>query len=162
MATNTSLSWTAGTNATAHQLFFGVNSNAVANATTNSPEFKGNLATTAYTPGTLASSGRFYWRVDELAGVNATPGPVWTFATTINPNAAFPLAGSLADSNSCRITFPTQLGQTYRVERTDSLNPTAWQPLALNLPGTGYPISILDPSPSSQTQRFYRALILPP
>ena len=41
---NTSLSWTAGTNATSHRLFFGVSSNAVANATTNSPEFKGNLA----------------------------------------------------------------------------------------------------------------------
>jgi hypothetical protein len=162
VATNPSLSWTAGTNATAHQLYFGVSSAALANATTNSPEFKGTLAATSYTPGPLAPSGRFYWRVDELAGANTTPGPVWAFATAINLNAAFPLAASLADSNSCRITFPTQLGQTYRVERTDSLSPTAWQPLALDLSGTGYPISILDPSPSLQSQRFYRALILPP
>jgi hypothetical protein len=162
VGTTTSLSWTAGTNASAHQVYFGVSSNAVANATTNSPEFKGTFATTSYPSAPLASSGRFYWRVDELSGLNVTAGPVWTFATTVNPGVTFPLAGGLGSNDTFVVAFPSQLGQTYRVEWTDSLNPTAWQPLALNLPGTGYPISIVDPNPASQTQRFYRALILPP
>ena len=60
VALDTLLSWTAGGNATSHRLYFGATSNAVANATTNSLEFKADLATTDYTPGPLASSGRFY------------------------------------------------------------------------------------------------------
>ena len=46
VAVNTSLSWKAGTNATLHRVYFGASSNAVANATTNSPEFKGALVVT--------------------------------------------------------------------------------------------------------------------
>jgi hypothetical protein len=162
VATNTSLSWTAGANASAHQLYFGANSNAVVNATTNSPEFQGALLTTNSAPGPLASSGRFYWRVDELAGVYVTTGPVWTFATAINPNGGFPLLGGFATNNSFLITFPSQVGQTYRVQWTESLSPAAWQTVTDNVPGTGYALSIPDPSASGQTQRFYRALILPP
>jgi hypothetical protein len=162
VAINAGLSWTPGTNATSHRLFFGVTSNAVANATTNSPEFKGTLATTNYTPGTLASSGRFFWRVDEMAGIYATTGPVWTFATAINPNDAFPLIGGLGSGDSFVITFPSQIGQTYRVERTDSLTPTAWSAIAYNVPGTGYEIAIPDTGVSLQAQQFYRVLILPP
>jgi hypothetical protein len=100
--------------------------------------------------------------VDELAGVNATPGPVWTFATAVNPNAAFPLAGGLGSNDSFVITFPSQIGQTYQVEWTESLSPTAWQAITNDVPGTGYAISILDANASLQRQRFYRALILPP
>jgi len=162
VATNTNLSWTAGTNATAHQLYFGTSSNAVAYATTNSLEFKATLATTHYTPGALASSGRFYWRVDELAGSYVTTGPVWTFATGVNPSARFPLAGSLSGGGSFTITFPSQLGQTYRVERSDSVSPASWSTVADNMPGTGSAILILDSGMGLQRQQFYRALILPP
>ena len=122
VAVNPGLSWTAGANATAHQLYFGVSSNAVASATTNSSEFKGNLATANYTPGTLASSGRFFWRVDELAGSYITPGPVWTLATAANPNGSFPVTGAPGSGDSFVLTFPSQLGQTYRVERTRQLD----------------------------------------
>ncbi len=162
VAVNPSLSWVAGTNATSHQLYFGVSSIAVANATTDSPEFKGTLATANYTPGTLASSGRFFWRVDELAGAYATTGPIWTFGTAVNPSAAFPVVGGLGSGDSFVITFPSQIGQTYRVERTDSLTPPDWQTVTNNLPGTGSPIPIPDPGVSLQTQRFYRVLILTP
>jgi hypothetical protein len=134
----------------------------VAAATTNSPEFQGTLLTTTSAPGPLASSGRFYWRVDELAGVYATAGPVWTFATAINPNGGFPLAGGFAANNSFQISFPSQIGQTYRVEWTGSLSPASWQTVTDIVPGTGYSISIQDTNASLQTQRFYRALILPP
>ena len=68
VAVNTSLSWKAGTNATLHRVYFGASSNAVVNATTNSPEFKGAVAGASFAPGVLATSGRFYWRVDEMAG----------------------------------------------------------------------------------------------
>ena len=55
--TNTSLNWTAGTNASAHWVYFGANSNAVANATTNSPEFKGMFGSTSYSPGNWHPAG---------------------------------------------------------------------------------------------------------
>jgi hypothetical protein len=156
------LSWTAGTNATSHLVFFGATSNAVANATTNSPEFKGNLASCSYTPGTLACSGRFYWRVDEMAGVYTTTGLVWTFATAVDPGARLPVVGGLGSGGSFVITFPSLIGQIYRLERSDSLSPTAWQTVADNLPGTGDAIPITDTGVSLQTQRFYRVLLLPP
>jgi hypothetical protein len=100
--------------------------------------------------------------VDELAGTDATPGSVWTFATVVDPNATFPLAGTLGGSDSFVITFPSLAGQTYRLERSDSLSPTAWQTVADNVPGTGDPIPITDTAASLQMQRFYRVLLLPP
>jgi hypothetical protein len=159
---NATLGWTAGSNATSHRVYFGANSNAVVNATTNATEFQGNLAGTTYAPSALASSGRFYWRVDEVSGIYATTGPVWTFATTVEPNAAFPLAGALGSGGSFVISFLSRIGQTYRVERSDSLSPTAWQTVADNVPGTGDEIPIPVTGVSLQMQRFYRVLLLPP
>ena len=162
VALDTTLGWTAGSNATSHQLYFGVNSNAVMNATTNAPEFQGSLTGATHAPGTLAPGGRFYWRVDELAGTNVTTGSVWTFATAVDPDARLPLAGALGSGDNFVITFPSQVGQTYRVERSNSLSPPAWQTVADNVPGTGDPIPITDTGVSLQTRRFYRVLLLPP
>ena len=162
VAVDTRLSWTAGTNATSHLVFFGATSNAVVNATTNSPEFKGILASCNYTPGTLRSSGRFYWRIDEMAGVYATTGSVWTFATVVDPGARLPVVGGLGSDDSFVITIPSLIGQTYRVERTDSLSPASWSTVADNLAGTGDAIPITDPGASLQTQRFHRVRLLPP
>ena len=162
VAINSSLSWAGGTNATLHRLYLGVSSNAVANATTNASEFKGDLAGASYAPGLLASSGRFYWRVDEMAGAYVTTGPVWTFATTVSGTATFPLGGSLGSGDAFVIRFPSQVGQTYRVERSASLSPAYWSPVADNVPGTGAAIQIPDSGASLQAQRFYRVIILSP
>jgi hypothetical protein len=162
VAVNPSLSWKAGTNAALHRVYFGTSSNAVATATTNSPEFKGALAGASFVPGVLAASGRFYWRVDEMAGVSVTAGPVWTFATAVNGAGTFPLSGGLGTGDTFVISFPSQVGQTYRVERSASLSPASWSPVADNVPGTGAAIQIPDRDVSLQAQRFYRVVILPP
>ena len=162
VALNATLGWTAGSNAISHRVYFGVNSNAVANATTDAPEFRGVLSGITYTPGMLASSGRFYWRVDEMSEIYATTGPVWTFATTIDPTATFPLVGALGSGGGFVITFPSLPGRTYRVERTDSLSPASWSTIADNVPGTGDAIPITETGMPLQTQRFYRVIILPP
>jgi len=162
VAVNTSLSWQAGTNATLHRVYFGTSSNAVANAMTNSPEFKGALAGAGFAPGVLAGSGRFYWRVDEVAGANVTAGPVWTFATTVSGTGRFALAGSFGSGDTFLISFPSQAGQTYRLERSASLSPATWTPVADNVPGTGAAIQIPDTGMSLQPQRYYRAVILSP
>ena len=156
------MSWAAGTGAALHRVYFGTSSNAVANATTNSSEFKGALAGVSFAPGMLAGSGRFYWRVDEVAGTNVTAGPVWTFATAVSGAGRFALAGALGSGDTFLISFPSQIGQTYRVERSVSLSPAAWTPVADNVPGTAGAIQIPDTGALLQAQRFYRAVILPP
>jgi Glycoside hydrolase family 44 len=162
VALNATLSWTAGANASSHQLYFGANSNAVVNATTNAPEFKGDFPGASFAPGVLAASGRFYWRVDEIAGAYVTTGPVWTFATAANGAGGFSLSGDFANGNAFVISFPGQPGQTYRVERSDSLSPASWLPVTDNVPGSNGLIQISDMGVSLQAQRFYRVIILPP
>jgi hypothetical protein len=100
--------------------------------------------------------------VDELAAAVVTTGSVWTFATVVNPNARPPLSASLASGDNFLVTFPSQLGQTYRVETTDNLAPPDWQAVTSNVPGSGSAIPVLSPGVSSLAQRFYRVLILPP
>ncbi len=152
----------AGSNTTSHRIYFGYDSNAVAVATTHSPEYQGNLPGASFTPAPLASSGRYYWRVDEMAGTNATVGPTWTFATVVNPADAPQAAGMFTNSNSFVISFASQPGRTYRVERSDNLNPPLWIPVAAEVPGTGNLIQIVDTDSPLPAQRFYRVSLLSP
>jgi len=155
------LSWTQGTNVTSHRVFFGTSSNAVAVATTNSAELKSAQTGTSFNPGPFPPSARFFWRVDELAGASLTTGPVWTFATVMDPAQGMAVSGSLSSATNFAITFPSVSGQTYRVERTDSLSPTTWTTVADNLPGTGVPLQVIDIT-TGAGQRFYRVVVLPP
>ncbi len=85
----TLLKWSAGQSATTHNLFFGTDATAVENATTASPEFKGNIAlgNESYDPtggGELAWDTNYYWRVDEVNDLEADSpwtGSVWSFRT---------------------------------------------------------------------------------
>jgi hypothetical protein len=143
-------------------VYFGYSSNAVVIATTNSPEYQGTVAATNFVPPTLASSGRYFWRVDEMAGTNATAGPTWTFATVVDPANRPEAAGAFDVGGNFVVSFTSQLGQTYRVERSDSLSPPAWSPLADAVPGTGNTIQISDATVPFPVQRFYRVLLLAP
>jgi glycoprotein endo-alpha-1,2-mannosidase len=69
------LSWTAGTGATSHDVYFGTDS------TPDSTEFQGNQGSTTFDPGTLANSTTYYWRIDEKNTAGTTTGDVWSFTT---------------------------------------------------------------------------------
>ena len=72
---STTLSWTAGTNATSHNVYFG---------TSNSPSLvSSGQTTTTYSPGTLTNSTTYYWRVDEINAGGTTTGTVWSFTTIV-------------------------------------------------------------------------------
>ncbi|MHC4620917.1 MAG: hypothetical protein ACYTEQ_24485 [Planctomycetota bacterium] len=72
------LSWTAGSNATSHDVYFG----------TSSPgTFQGSQTATSYDPGTMAESTTYYWRIDEINAVGTTTGAVWSFTTGTAPPA---------------------------------------------------------------------------
>ena len=79
----TILTWVASDNADSHQVYFGTDEDAVRNATTASPEYKGskNLDDEKYDPGQFAMEKTYYWRIDEVEGQNTQKGNVWTFTT---------------------------------------------------------------------------------
>jgi hypothetical protein len=78
------LSWSAGDLAVQHDVYFGLNSAAMTDADTSSPEYKGRQAGTAYSlaaEGIVFGGGPYYWRVDEIqADATVVTGRVWTFS----------------------------------------------------------------------------------
>lgn len=79
----TTLSWTPAANATSHELYFGADKDAVQNATTASPEYKGSkaLGSESHDPGKLDWHTSYYWRVDAVYPANTVKGLVWSFTT---------------------------------------------------------------------------------
>jgi hypothetical protein len=80
------LGWDAGAVAASHDVYFGVDADAVRNATKSSPEYKANkaLGEESYDPGKLSLNTAYYWRIDEVNGVNPDSpwiGNVWSFET---------------------------------------------------------------------------------
>ena len=77
------LSWTPADNAASHELYFGIDADAVKNATTTSPEYVGPraLGAESYDPGGLAWHSSYAWRVDEVYPTATVKGLVWTFTT---------------------------------------------------------------------------------
>jgi hypothetical protein len=80
------LTWVPGVFADTHQVYFGTDKDAVKNADTSSPEYKGsgNLGSESYEPGQLEWNTTYYWRVDEANNSNADSpwtGPLWSFTT---------------------------------------------------------------------------------
>jgi hypothetical protein len=76
-ATNVStlptLSWTPGTDAVSHDVYFG---------TTNPGTFQGNQTANTFNPGNLSQDTVYYWRIDEKNALGTTTGDVWRFTTT--------------------------------------------------------------------------------
>jgi hypothetical protein len=80
------LKWNAGDNAVSHQVYFGTDAEAIRNADTASPEYKGSkaLGAESYEPGQLEWNTTYYWRVDEVNDTNPDSpwvGNVWSFTT---------------------------------------------------------------------------------
>ena len=80
------LTWDAGAIATSHEVYFGMDTDAVKNATKTSPEYKGPkaLGEESYDPGKLMLNTAYYWRIDEVNNVNPDSpwaGNVWNFTT---------------------------------------------------------------------------------
>jgi hypothetical protein len=48
--------------------------------------FAGNQTGTSYNPGVLEEGQTYYWRVDEVNGLNTYKGTVWSFTVNVNTN----------------------------------------------------------------------------
>jgi hypothetical protein len=82
----TTLEWTAGEDTNRHDVYFGTEKDAIRNADTSSPEYRGprELGSESYDPGKLPWDTTYYWRIDEINDLNANSpwtGPVWIFTT---------------------------------------------------------------------------------
>jgi hypothetical protein len=80
------LQWKPGLQAVSHEVYFGADEDAVKNATTALPEYKGTkaLGDESYVPGKLAWESTYYWRIDEVNNLNPESpwtGSVWSFTT---------------------------------------------------------------------------------
>lgn len=67
------LSWSAGTGATSHKVYFG---------STNPPAYQTTIYGTLYNPGQLVGGITYYWQIEEVNDIGSTLGPVWSFTTT--------------------------------------------------------------------------------
>ncbi len=80
------ISWSPSIFAASHEVYFGTDKDAVKNADTSSPEYKGtrDLGAETYHPGKLELGVTHYWRIDEVNSANPDspwPGILWSFTT---------------------------------------------------------------------------------
>ncbi|MHC4647547.1 MAG: LamG domain-containing protein [Planctomycetota bacterium] len=81
---NVSLSWAPGTGAPSHDVYFGTRYEDVRDATTSSTEYQTTLTVDNNSwdpPGVLKFGTRYYWRIDEVSGIDIWKGIVWSFTT---------------------------------------------------------------------------------
>lgn len=83
------LRWRTGPDTPTHEVYFGTDSAAVADATHGSPLYKGVKANsdTSYMVHDLYTMLTYYWRIDEKVDTTVTKGSVWKFRTA---QLAFP------------------------------------------------------------------------
>ena len=115
------LTWDAGAVAASHEVYFGTDADAVKNATTASPEYKGPkaLSEESYNPGELMLNTTYYWRIDEVNGVSPDSpwkGNVWSFATG---NFFVIDDFEIYDANDNQIWYSWHDGLGYGVAGTD-------------------------------------------
>jgi hypothetical protein len=80
--TTKTLSWTAGDAAVSHDVYFGQDRDAVADANLASPEYIGNqMETSLSVPDAVSfNGGNYYWRIDEVGDDGlAVQGELWKF-----------------------------------------------------------------------------------
>jgi hypothetical protein len=79
------LHWTGGDKATGHDVYFGMDADAVANATTSSADiYEETVSAPTFDPGPLEWNQTYYWRVDEVYANqpdHPRTGSLWSFTT---------------------------------------------------------------------------------
>ncbi len=101
---DTTLSWTAGTDATSHDVYFGTDS------TPDAGEFIQNQPGTTYDPpGSLTPGVTYYWRIDEVGTGGTTTGVVWNFTTLALPGQA---SAPVPSNNATDVSITQDLSWT--------------------------------------------------
>lgn len=84
------LTWTAGSGAISHDVYFGTNQSEVEDATPASSHsvFMGNQSPTTFDPGLMQQDTLYFWRIDEVGTAGTRKGDVWRFRTAPAPTKA--------------------------------------------------------------------------
>lgn len=138
----TDLSWTAGSGAASHDVYFG---------TANPPSFAVNQTAVVYDTGTMDPEVTYYWRINERNAAGVTAGALWSFTTTArratNP---VPANGATSVSITAGLSWTAGFGATSRDVYFGSTNPL---PLAVsNITVTNYQL----PTLSYSTQYYWQ------
>ena len=80
IATDVTLTWQFGQGATAHEVYFGTDKDAVASR--DATVFKGKQPAVSFVPGALSQNTTYYWAVDEITSTEKNAGGLWSFTTT--------------------------------------------------------------------------------
>ncbi|MGD9611917.1 MAG: Ig-like domain-containing protein [Kiritimatiellia bacterium] len=148
VATNPTLSWTAGTGATGYRVNFGA---------ANPPPFaRAQAGTTLAT--NLAPGTTYYWRIDPTNAAGTTTGAVWRFTTALAPSAQPEvLADDLFGTVSNRFGFNMNWAAGRRVVVYACTNPASpvWVPLQTNT-FSGAAIYFYDARWTNHPRRYYR------
>ncbi|MBN2163404.1 MAG: family 43 glycosylhydrolase [Pontiellaceae bacterium] len=112
VALNTTLTWTPGSNAVDFAVYLGTDSNAVATATTGSPEYQGSVSTNGF-EASLQPETTYYWRVDGISYSSVGEGPVWSFQTE---SAVLPEPWMTQDVGSGQAGNAYFSGETFLIE----------------------------------------------
>ena len=119
-----------------------------------------------------------WWELANLGSIGSNPAAdpdgdgfpnLEEYLIGTSPNVANPLAifktgiVQTGANKDFRISFPTAVGVTYRVEESDSLDLGTWVQLGSDVPGTGNPATATDAAAVTlHPRRFYRVRSIAP
>jgi hypothetical protein len=78
---NAILRWSAGQGALEHDVYFGTDANAVAEANHLSPQFMATVSEVNFNSSLLDSNTTYFWRIDEVGPRCTIKGIIWNFKT---------------------------------------------------------------------------------
>ena len=100
-----SLSWTAGSGAVTHDVYFSVSNQAVIDGTAP----VAHVTKAHYGPLSLDLGKTYYWRVDEVEGSATHKGDVWNFTTRPPASMSLSTVGNVAGFNNDNAVYARDL-----------------------------------------------------
>jgi hypothetical protein len=134
VAVDSSLNWTAGANATSHDVYFG---------TDPDPALQGNQVGTTFDPDTLSNNTIYYWRIDEVNDQGTTAGTVWSFTTEAAAIVPEPASGPGPADGALDVGIDSDLAWTAGANATShdvyfGTDPDPAQTSPVNQAGTSF------------------------
>ncbi len=118
------LAWRPAYKASSCRIYSGSSHSSVAQATPESPEFRGEQVSNMLTPGPLAKGDKLYWRVDALIGDRVVIGDVWYFTANEYANGAVEDTVSIESSVPDEMSFsvyPNPAGEQLHISAMEDL-----------------------------------------
>jgi hypothetical protein len=99
--------------------------------------------------------------VDKGAVMNAVGGDASDIGAYEVQREEFSLTRLERDAGNVLVSFDTEVGLSYRLERSNDLLPGTWTVVADPVPGTGSTVQVIDSGGAGQPKRFYRGRTVP-